>query len=103
MVFERREEWVGRAIDLASDERSVTEVAETFGRVVGRPVRYVQLPWDQYKRAAGEEYTKMFRWFENVGYDVDVAALRRVAPQLTPFDQFLRSHEWEGAGQLASR
>ena len=103
MVFERRDEWLGRAIDLAGDERSVREVAETFGRVIGRPVRYVQLPWDQYQQAAGEEYTKMFRWFENVGYDADVAALRQVAPQLTPFDQYLRSHAWEGAAQLATR
>ena len=97
MVFERRDEWLGRAIDLASDERSVSEVAETFGRVIGRPVRYARLPWDQYERAAGEEYTKMFRWFETVGYDADLAELRRVAPQLTSLEQHLRSRDWAPA------
>ena len=103
MVFESRDEWLGRAIDLASDERTVSDIAETFGRVTGRPVRYVQLPWEQYRQAAGEEYTKMFRWFEAVGYDADIAALRRVAPQLTAFDRFLRSHGWADATQPASR
>jgi uncharacterized protein YbjT (DUF2867 family) len=97
MVFERRDEWVGRAVDLASDERSMADVAQTFARVIGRPVRYVQVPWDQFRQAAGEEYERMYRWFEDVGYDVDLAALRRVAPQLTTFEQYLRSHGWENA------
>ena len=98
LVFERRDDWLGRAIDLASDERSVSEVAGTFGRVIGRPVRYERLPWDQYERAAGEEYTKMFRWFEAMGYDADLAELRRVAPQLTSLEQFLEAHQWTPAG-----
>lgn len=101
MVFENRDEWLGRAIDLASDERSIAEVADAFGRAIGRPVRYLQLPWDRYREAAGEEYTHMYRWFEDVGYDVDLAALRRVAPQLTSFEQYLRGHDWAGARQLA--
>jgi uncharacterized protein YbjT (DUF2867 family) len=101
MVFERRDEWLGREIDLASDERTISQIAETFGRVIGRPVRYVQVPWDAYREAAGEEYTRMYRWFEDVGYDADIAALRREAPQLTSFEQYLRTHNWAGARQPA--
>jgi uncharacterized protein YbjT (DUF2867 family) len=101
MVFGRRDEWLGRAIDLASDERSMADVAQTFGRVIGRPVRYVQVPWEQFRQAAGEEYERMYRWFEDVGYDVDIAALRRIAPQLTTFEQYLRTHGWENAREPA--
>jgi uncharacterized protein YbjT (DUF2867 family) len=101
MVFENRDEWLGRDIDLAGDDRSISEVADTFGRVIGRPVRYVQLPWDQYREAAGEEYAHMFRWFEDVGYEADVPALRRVATQLTSFEQYLRAHDWASAPQPA--
>ena len=103
MVFENRDEWLGRDIDLAGDDRSISEVADTFGRVIGRPVRYVQLPWDQYREAAGEEYAQMYRWFEDVGYEADVPALRRLAPQLTSFEEYLRAHDWANAGQLAGR
>lgn len=102
MVFERRDEWLGRAIDLASDERPIAEIAETFGRVIGRPVRYVQVTWEQFRQAAGEEYERMYRWFEGVGYDADIAALRRIAPQLTTFEQYLRAHGWEGARRTAA-
>jgi len=101
MIFENPDEWLGRSIDLAGDDRTISEVAETFGRVIGRPVRYVQLPWDQYREAAGEEYAHMFRWFEDVGYEADVPALRRVATQLTSFEQYLRAHNWASAPQPA--
>lgn len=43
MVLLHRDEWLGRAIDLAGDERPISEVAQTFGRVIGRPVQYVQV------------------------------------------------------------
>jgi len=101
MIFENPDEWLGRSIDLAGDDRTISEVAETFGRVIGRPVRYVQLPWDQYREAAGEEYAHMYRWFEDVGYEADVPALRRVATQLTSFEQYLRAHDWASAPQPA--
>jgi uncharacterized protein YbjT (DUF2867 family) len=33
----------------------------------------------------------------DVGYDADIAALRQEYPELTTFEQYLRSHGWEGA------
>jgi uncharacterized protein YbjT (DUF2867 family) len=101
MVFQHRDEWLGRAIDLASDERTMAEVVQTFGRVIGRPVRYVQVSWEDFTQAAGDEYARMYRWFEDVGYDADLPALRKIAPQLTSFEQYLRTHGWEGARQAA--
>lgn len=101
MVFENRDEWLGRAIDLASDERTMVEIVAAFGEVIGRRVHYVQVSWDQFREAAGEEYAHMYRWFETVGYDVDLAALRKVAPQLTPLEGYLRGHGW--AAQQGAR
>jgi hypothetical protein len=68
--------------------------------VIGRPVRYVQISWDQFRQAAGEEYEKMYRWFNKVGYNADIAALRTIYPQLTTFERYLRAHNWTGAGQV---
>jgi uncharacterized protein YbjT (DUF2867 family) len=96
-AFEDRDRWLGRAVDLAGDERTVPEIADVFSRVIGRPVRYHQVPWDEYRKAAGEEYYKMFRWFNEVGYDADIAALRTEYPALTTFEQYLRGSGWEGA------
>jgi uncharacterized protein YbjT (DUF2867 family) len=96
MAFVDRENWLGRELDIAGDELSMTKTAETFARVIGRPVNYVQLPWEKYREVAGEEYTEMFRWFELEGYDADIEVLRELYPGLTTFEQYLRAHGWAG-------
>jgi len=37
----------------------------------------------------------MYRWFNEVGYHVDIAALRREFPWLATLEQALRSEVWE--------
>jgi uncharacterized protein YbjT (DUF2867 family) len=98
IAFERPSEWLGREVDLAGDEQTMPEIAETFGRVKGREVDYYQVPWDQFEEQMGEEYAVMYRWFNDVGYEADIAALREEYPELTTFEGYLRSHGWVGAG-----
>src|SRR5215213_1250199 len=98
IAFERPDEWIGREVDLCGDEQTMPEIAETFGRVIGREVNYYQVPWDQFEEQMGEEVTVMYRWFNDVGYEADIEALRREYPELlTTFERYLRSHDWEGA------
>jgi uncharacterized protein YbjT (DUF2867 family) len=97
IAFENPDRWVGREVDLAGDEQTMSEIAETFGRVIGREVSYYQVPWDQFKEQMGEEFTVQYRWFNDVGYEADIAALRQEYPELTTFERYLRSHGWEGA------
>lgn len=94
--------WLGRELDLAGDGRTIGEVAEAFGRVIGRPVRYVQVPWDDYRAAAGEEYYEMYRWFQDVGYDADIPTVRQEYPALTDFEQYLGRSGWRGAQPRAA-
>ena len=97
IAFENPDRWIGREIDLAGDEASMPEIAETFGRVIGREVSYYQVPWDQFEEQMGEEITVMYRWFNDMGYEADIAALQQEYPELTTFERYLRAHGWEGA------
>jgi uncharacterized protein YbjT (DUF2867 family) len=94
LAFEHRDHWRGRAVELAGDERSVTDVAAGFGRKLGRDVIYQQVPWDQFEKNAGHEMTIMFRWFEDHGYSVDIAALRSEYSGLTTLDRWLNGLNW---------
>jgi uncharacterized protein YbjT (DUF2867 family) len=98
MAFENPEGWIGREVDLAGDELTMPEIADTFSRVIGRQVDYVQVPWDQFEEQMGEEYTVMYRWFNEHGYEADIASLKKEHPGLVSFEQYLRSHGWENAG-----
>jgi uncharacterized protein YbjT (DUF2867 family) len=102
-VFERRDQWLGRELDIAGDERAVGDVVAAFSRVIGRPVAYQQVPWEDYRSAAGDEYHDMFRWFQDVGYDADIPKLRAEYPGLTSFEDYLRGHGWEAAEAVAAQ
>lgn len=101
MAFDAADSFRGRALDLAGDELSMAELAETLRDITGAPVEYIKVEWDDFREQMGAEYEKMMRWFEDVGYEADIPALRTMHPQLMRFEQYLRSHGWEGAGRSA--
>jgi uncharacterized protein YbjT (DUF2867 family) len=96
MAFDHAGRWDRRAVDIAGDELSMTEIAEAFSRAAGREVRYRQVPWDEFEKRAGHEITVMYRWFQDVGYHVDIGALRQELPSLTSFDRWLNTN-WQPA------
>jgi uncharacterized protein YbjT (DUF2867 family) len=97
IALENPDKWLGREVDLAGDELTMLQVAQTFSRVIGRQVDYVQMPWEQFQQAMGEEITVMNKWFNNVGYEADIPALRQEYSELTTFEEYLRRHGWSGA------
>ena len=76
---------------------TMPEIADTFSRVIGCQVDYFQSPWDQFEEQMGGEYTVMYRWFNDYGYETDIAALREEHPGLVSFEQYLRAMAWENA------
>jgi uncharacterized protein YbjT (DUF2867 family) len=96
-AFKAPSRWLGRTFELAGEEVNMMGVADLLTRVVGHRVTYVQVPWDQFSQNAGDEMTRMYRWFEDVGYHVDIAALRRELPSVTPLEHVLRGQDWSPA------
>jgi len=100
MAFEHPGKWQDRAVDIAGDERSMTALAQSFSRAGARDVAYRQVSWDAFEANAGREMTKMYRWFEEVGYHVDISAVRQEYPKLTTFDRWL-NQTWRPAVRTA--
>jgi uncharacterized protein YbjT (DUF2867 family) len=100
MAFERPAKWQDRAFELAGDELSMGELAKVFSRVTGHEVRYVQVPWHEFEAQAGKETEQMFRWFQDVGFHVDIPAVRQEYPKLTTFDHWLNT-TWHTATRTA--
>lgn len=71
----------GRAVELAGDEKTGPEMAETFSTVLARPVAFHQQPMEEM-RAASDELAVMFEWFNAEGYEADLQAL---ADEFGPF------------------
>lgn len=94
MAFDDPGGWLGRELDIAGDELTMTELAAIFSRVTGKTVTYEQVPWSELEPGWGTELTTMFRWFNDVGYSADIAALRAEHPGLKTVEQFLRDGGW---------
>ena len=102
LAFQNPSRWNGRTIELAGEELTMSRVAELLSHATGRTVKYVQVPWEQFRQSAGEEMTKMYRWFNDVGYHVDIAALRKEYPNLTKLEKVLSQQDW-AAGEAGAR
>jgi uncharacterized protein YbjT (DUF2867 family) len=101
-VFERPADFVNRAIEVASVEMTMPEVAAALSRVLGKPINYQQIPFEAFEQLAGEEVTIMFRWFENVGYTADFAQLKHDFPTPTDLESYLRDRGWAKPARSAS-
>jgi uncharacterized protein YbjT (DUF2867 family) len=102
LAFAKPEQWIGRAIELAGDDLTMPQAAERFGRVIGRPVQYVQVPMAEFRRTSGQEMATMFTWFNQVGYGAGLPALRAIYPALTTLEEWLRRTGWQGAAAAAA-
>lgn len=93
-VFERSADFFSGAEEVASVNMTMTEIAESFSRVLGKSVKYQQISFDEFEQQAGKNATIMYRWFENVGHAADFAELHRDFGKLSDFDSYLRDRGW---------
>jgi uncharacterized protein YbjT (DUF2867 family) len=80
-LIERRDQMFGKRFDLAADELSGEEQAKILSHAIGRPINYQQIPIAAI-RQQGEDVATMFEWFDRVGADANIAALRRDFPEV---------------------
>jgi uncharacterized protein YbjT (DUF2867 family) len=84
-AFENPDEFIDQAIDIAGDELTMPQVTEKLSKVIGRGVKFVEMPMQEMKKAS-EDVAKMFQWFNDVGYKSDISKLRQTLPDLMNFE-----------------
>lgn len=81
IAFDRPDEFIGRAIELAGDDLTEDEVAAVFSRVTGRTVT-VDRSQPEGAPEPDAEMVAMIKWFNEHGYQADIDALRKIHPDL---------------------
>ena len=102
-LAERREQVFGKRFDFAGDELSGEEQAKILSEAIGRPIRYQEIPL-AVARQQSEDAALMFEWFDRVGYDVDITALRKDFPEVRWHNlaDWARAFNWSALEQTAS-
>ena len=95
LVIERRERFLGKRIDIASDELTIPTAAAAISEASGRHIEYTALPIDTVQQG-NEGLARMLEWFDRVGYDADVVSLRSLYPEVDwhRFSVWAREQDW---------
>ena len=95
LALERRNSFIGKRIDIASDEITGEQAAKVLSNELGHKIRYEQVPMEQIRQAS-EDLAVMFEWFERIGTGVDVAALHKQYPEVNwlTFKDWVKSQNW---------
>lgn len=95
LVLERPAEFLGKRIDIASDSLTGPEMAEALSRAYERAIGYAEAPLDAVRARSGD-LGRMWEWFDQVGYGVDIHALVRSYPEVGwhDFGRWAREQDW---------
>jgi NmrA-like family len=81
LVLERRKPFLGKRIDIASDEVTGEQAAEILSNVLGYKIKYVSIPLEQVYQA-NEDMARMYDWYGKVGTGIDISALHQEYPEV---------------------
>jgi uncharacterized protein YbjT (DUF2867 family) len=81
LVLESRKPFLGKRIDIASDEVTGEQAAETLSNVLGYKIKYVAVPLEQVYRA-NDDMARMYDWYEKVGTRIDITGLHQEYPEV---------------------
>jgi uncharacterized protein YbjT (DUF2867 family) len=81
LVLGRRKPFLGKRIDIASDEVTGDQATNILSNVLGYKIRYASVPLEQVYRA-NEDMARMYEWYEKVGTGIDISALHQEYPEI---------------------
>ena len=81
LVVDRKDDFVGRRVEIASDELTSAGCAVVLSQLLARPVEHFEVPMEQI-RAFSEDFAVMYEWFIETGYSVDIDGLRTAYPEV---------------------
>lgn len=88
-AFLHTDEFLEKEIDIAADKLTLTNAAARIARALGRPVRYEHIPEEKAEETVGHDFSLMYKWFNEKGYNVDIGELRHYGIALTNFQEYL--------------
>lgn len=95
LAVEQPQAFRGKRINIASDEPTPEEIARVLSEISGRKLQYHAIPIEDLRKQ-NEDFARMYEWFNEVGYSVDIPKLKRDYPQVhwRTFPEWARAQDW---------
>ena len=93
-VFSNPEKYKGLTLNLAAEQMDGEQQAATFSKVMGKEIRFQQLPMFITRLVMGRNLTKMFRWINNNNscFVKDMQAFKSEFPGMLSLEDWIRTH-----------
>jgi uncharacterized protein YbjT (DUF2867 family) len=89
LVLERHKPFLGKRIDIASDEVTGEQATDILSNMLGYKIRYVPVPLKQVYQG-NEDMARMYEWYQKVGTGIDISALHQEYPEV----KWLTFRDW---------
>ena len=90
-AFDSPAKAAGKTVELAGDQLTIADLTARLSTKLRQPLKYVEQGEELARQRMGEDGMRMFRFFREKGYHVDIEALEREwGYRMTRFDEFLR-------------
>ncbi|WP_136716235.1 NmrA/HSCARG family protein [Halorientalis salina] len=94
-ILDAPERYRGKAIPLAGEELTLTEMAAVFGEALDRDLETVHVPIDVARSQVGDDYAALFEWYNDDAPGGLVGPLRhRLDFEPTPLSAYLDRNDW---------
>ena len=95
LVLERRDPFLGKRIDIASDEVTGEQISKILSNESGLHIRYVQIPLDRVYQS-NEDMARMYEWYEKEGTGIDITSLHEEYPEVNwlTFKNWAENQNW---------
>jgi uncharacterized protein YbjT (DUF2867 family) len=87
-MFEYPSRYIGKAVDIAGDELNMDQIVKIFSKKLNREVKFQSIPLEEIRKM-GEDPTKMFRFFSEVGYSANLDSVRQIYPEMHSFEKWV--------------
>ncbi|MFB6263817.1 MAG: NmrA/HSCARG family protein, partial [Bradymonadaceae bacterium] len=94
-VFANPGDFEGQRLELAGDEATLEEMAETFSEVTGVEVAPYHVSIEEAREQFGDEFADMFEWFNEAGYSADIDRLEQTfGLEFNTLETYLHEQGW---------
>lgn len=94
LMFNNPETYLGKAIEIAGDELTGSQIAETLSKAIGKTVTYREIPVESLHEISAD-YEMMFDWMNRRGFAADIESLKEKLPTLKTLETWADSIRWE--------
>ena len=93
-VFSNPDKYKGLTMNLAAEQMNAEHLASTFSKVLGREIKFQQLPMFITRLVMGKNLAKMFRWVNNNDscFVKDLQAFKNEFPGMLSLEEWIKTH-----------